>query len=103
MTPYQILSLCGIPSLIASIIVFAVNSIKNKSKEQKAMHEGIVAILHNMVYRQGTDYIHEGKITFDDMEDYEYLYKAYHELGGNGTGTEIYKRVKKLEIKEGDL
>ena len=37
------------------------------------------------------------------MKNYEYLYNVYHELGGNGTGTEIYERVKKLKIKEGDF
>ena len=82
MTLYQILSLCGVPSLIVSIIMFIFNFYKSKNSEQKAMHDGMVAILHNMVYRQGIDY--------------EYLYNAYHELGGNGTGTEIYQRVKDL-------
>lgn len=99
MTLYQVLSICGIPSLIASIIMFAVNFYKSKNSEQKAMHDGMVAILHNMVYRQGIEYIRKGEITFDDMKDYEYLYNAYHELGGNGTGTEIYERVKDLHIK----
>lgn len=99
MTLYQFLSICEVPSLIVSIIIFAINSIRSKSKEQKAMRNGMVAILHNMVYRQGIDYIHEGEIDFDDMKDYEYLYNAYHELGGNGTGTEIYERVKNLPIR----
>ena len=27
------------------------------------------------------------------------IYDAYHVLGGNGTGTEIYKRFKALPIK----
>ena len=36
----------------------------------------------------------------DELKEIEYIYNAYHSLGGNGTGTEIYNRVKKLEIKE---
>ena len=36
------------------------------------------------------------------MKDYEYLYNAYHELGGNGTGTEIFNRVKNLKSKKGE-
>lgn len=30
----------------------------------------------------------------------EYLYRGYHALGGNGTGTELYERVKELKLKE---
>lgn len=29
-----------------------------------------------------------------------YLYKSYHALGGNGTGTELYTRAKALPIRE---
>ena len=29
----------------------------------------------------------------------EYLYRSYHALGGNGTGTELYNRAKALPIK----
>ena len=35
------------------------------------------------------------------LDDFEHLYNAYHALGGNGTGTEIYKRVKELPMKQG--
>lgn len=98
MTLYQILSLFGIPSLIVSVVIYIINEIRFKASEQKNIHEGLVAILHNMVYTQGKAYIDVGEISLEDMKDYEYLYKAYHNLGGNGTGTEIYERVKNLKI-----
>lgn len=99
MTLYQILSLCGIPSLIVSILLFAFNYFKYKTKEFGLIKNGMVAILHNLVYTQGMSYIRDGKISMSDMKDYEYLYDAYNALGGNGTGTEIYNRVKNLPIR----
>ena len=33
------------------------------------------------------------------MRNLEYLYRSYHALGGNGTGTELYNRAKGLPIK----
>lgn len=99
MTLYQFLSLIGFPSLMGAMALSIFNYVKSKSASNKLIKEGVLAILHNMVYRQGIDYIHEGEIDFDDMKDYEYLYNAYHELGGNGTGTEIYERVKNLPIR----
>lgn len=98
MTLYQILSLCGIPSLIASILLFVFSYFKYKKKEFGLIKNGMVAILHNMVYTRGMSYIQDGNITMSDMKDFEYLYDAYNALGGNGTGTEIYKRVKNLPI-----
>lgn len=35
----------------------------------------------------------------DAMRNLEYLYRSYHALGGNGTGTELYNRAKALPIK----
>ena len=99
MTLYQILSLCGIPSLIVSVFLFVVNFLKYKTKEFDQIKKGMVAILHNLVYTQGMVYIHNGNISMSEMKDYEYLYDAYNALGGNGTGTEIYNRVKNLPIQ----
>lgn len=83
MTLYQILSLCGIFSLIGVIFVSVVNYVKLKNSSYKLIKDRVIAILHNKIYTLGK------------------LYKAYHTLGGNGTGTEIYKRVKELPMKQG--
>ena len=94
MTLYQILSLCGIPSLIGAIFVSAVNYVK-------LIKDGVIAILHNKIYTLGKQYIAQEHISVEALDDFEHLYKAYHALGGNGTGTEIYKRVKELPMKQG--
>lgn len=102
MTLYQVLSIIGVPSLITSVIVYSMGSIRHKIYKEKAIRDGVLAILHNMLYKQGIEHIQNGEITFGDMKDYEYLYNAYHELGGNGTGTEIFNRVKNLKSKKGE-
>lgn len=101
MTLYQILSLCGIPSLIGAIFVSAVNYVKLKNSSYKLIKDGVIAILHNKIYTQGKQYIAQEHISVEALDDFEHLYKAYHALGGNGTGTEIYKRVKELPMKQG--
>lgn len=101
MTLYQILSLCGIPSLIGAIFVSAVNYVKLKNSSYKLIKDGVIAILHNKIYTLGKQYIAQERISVEALDDFEHLYKAYHALGGNGTGTEIYKRVKELPMKQG--
>ena len=41
-----------------------------------------------------------GHIDLPGLKNVEYLYKSYHALGGNGTGTELYTRAKALPIRE---
>ena len=101
MTLYQILSLCGIPSLIGAIFVSAVNYVKLKKSSYKLIKHRVIAILHNKIYTLGKQYIAQEYISVEALDDFEHLYKAYHALGGNGTGTEIYKRVKELPMKQG--
>lgn len=101
MTLYQILSLCGLPSLIGAIFVSAVNYVKLKNSSYKLIKVGVIAILHNKIYTLGKQYIAQEHISVEALDDFEHLYKAYHALGGNGTGTEIYKRVKELPMKQG--
>ena len=64
------------------------------------MKEGILAILHDRLYQVCRFYIHQGWIDVESMKNVEYLYDSYHDLGGNGTGTELYNRVNSLPIKE---
>ena len=71
-----------------------------KLKEQGKMKEGILAILHDRLYQVCRFYIHQGWIDVESMKNVEYLYDSYHDLGGNGTGTELYNRVNYLPIKE---
>lgn len=99
MTLYQFLSLMGIPSLLAAMLLSGFNYVKSKSASNKLIKEGVLAILHNKIYTLGKQYIKQEYITLEDLKDFEYLYEAYHNLGGNGTGTEIYERVKDLPIR----
>lgn len=68
--------------------------------EQEALKEGVLALLHDRLYQGCRYHIHNGEITDEEMKNMEYLYKGYHALGGNGTGTELYERIKKLPLKE---
>lgn len=99
MTIYQILSVIGVPSLMGAIALSIFNYVKSRSASSRLIKEGVLAILHNKIYTLGKQYINQGQISLEDMKDFEYLYDAYHNLGGNGTGTEIYERVKDLPIR----
>lgn len=75
--------------------------IKCKTEEDKAIKDGLLAILHDHLYQACNCYLSKGCIDSDSLKNVEYLYNAYHALGGNGTGTVLYQKICNLPIKEG--
>lgn len=73
--------------------------VKEQEEERKAIKAGLLAILHDRLYAECSHYIAQGSIDTDGLRNLEYLYRSYHALGGNGTGTELYNRAKALQIK----
>ena len=100
MTLYQILSLCGIPSLIGAIFVSAVNYVKLKNSSYKLIKDGVIAILHNKIYTLGKQYIAQEYISVEALDDFEHLYNAYHALGGNGMVTKMKQEIEELHLKK---
>ena len=74
------------------------SKLKQELATQKMLKEGMLAILHDRLYQLCTKYIDKDEITVDELENLEYLYLSYHNLGGNGTGTALFNRCKDLKI-----
>lgn len=87
---------------ISSGAVFVLKKVykdfKKESQEQKSIKEGMVAILHDTLFKNCEQYIKKGEITISELDNLEGLYHSYHSLGGNGTGTELFERCKGLKI-----
>lgn len=64
----------------------------------KALWNAVLALLHDRIYTECYRFMELGYITQDGLRNLGYLYKTYHMMGGNGTGTELYKRAKALPI-----
>jgi len=84
--------------LAITILSFVVGTVKKKLEEQEAIKNGLIAILHDRLFQSGMYFINKREIGLSELKNIEKLYEAYHELGGNGTGTEIYERVMDLKI-----
>jgi len=88
----------GAFSMALSVLAFYIKCIKKKLDEQNTIKQGVTAMLHDRLFQSGMYFIQKGEIGISELRNIEHLYKAYHELGGNGTGTEIYERVCDLKI-----
>lgn len=60
----------------------------------------LIGLAHDRIMQSGVYYIDRGYITPDEYENlYDYLYKPYKAMGGNGSAERIIDNVKKLEIR----
>jgi hypothetical protein len=75
---------------------------ENRHKKDTVEREALRMLLHDRLYKDCRYYIKAGKIDVDGLENMNGVYKSYHNLGGNGTGTALYERVSKLPITEDD-
>lgn len=78
----------------------AYKRLKRRFKEQDDIKAGVVAMLHDRLYQSCMYFIELGEIPLSALKNIEHMYKAYHKLGGNGTGTELYERVNELPLKK---
>ena len=70
--------------------------------KKDAKNDMIMGLGHDRVVYLGTKYIERGYITPDEYENlYDYLYKPYEKLGGNGSAKRIMEEVRKLPTRRG--
>ena len=60
----------------------------------------LIGLGHDRIIFLGMTYIERGWITQDEYENlYDYLYKPYEAMGGNGSAKQVMERVKQLELR----
>lgn len=72
---------------------------KKEIDEQRLIKDGVLALLHDRLYQVCKHYSEQEYITAGQLNNIEHLYESYHNLGGNGTGTELFNRCKNMRIK----
>ncbi len=77
---------------------------ERKAAENKQMNtetQMLIGLAHDRIVYLGMHYIERGYITQDEYENlYEYLYKPYEKMGGNGSAKRIMIEVNKLSIRK---
>ena len=97
MNPWLQLVITIIGSVAASSGFWAFIQKKSESKDVKSRM--LIGLAHDRIMYLGMGYIERGWITQDEYENlYEYLYKPYEEMGGNGSAKRVMMEVNKLPI-----
>lgn len=65
-----------------------------------AQRDMLIGLGHDRITYLGMQYIKRGYVSKDEYENlYDYLYKPYKDLGGNGSAKRIMTEVSNLPIK----
>jgi len=68
-------------------------------KRQKAIENGVQALLRNELIRRYREYEQKGEISILDKENIEHMFLEYKNLGGNGTVEKLYNELLQMKIK----
>jgi hypothetical protein len=79
--------------IIGSLLLFAC---KKLYAEINNTREGMKALLRSELIKDYNKYLEKGEMPIYAKENVEDIYKAYHNLGGNGVGTKMYNELMEL-------
>ncbi len=67
-----------------------------ENKKYLAINDGVRAILRDRILQTHNHYTEKGWAPFYALQNMDNMYKAYHDIGGNGAITEIYHKFMQL-------
>ena len=74
--------------------------LKRQKRDRDANSRGTMLLLRVQLIEYHDRYAALGYIPSYALQNFIEMYEAYHELGGNGMVTEMYKEVLELEIRK---
>lgn len=97
MEPWFQIIITVFSSVLASSGLWAYLAKRAERKDVKT--QMLIGLAHDRILYLGMEYIERGWITQDEYENlYEYLYKPYEKMGGNGSAKRVMKEVDNLPI-----
>lgn len=99
MEPWLQIVVTVFSSVLASSGLWAYIARRTERKDVKT--EMLVGLAHDRIMYLGMHYIERGWITRDEYENlYEYLYRPYEKMGGNGSAKRVMRSVDGLPIHD---
>lgn len=75
--------------------------LSKKADKKDLQTKMLIGLGHDRIMYLGRQYLKQKYITPDQFENlYEYLYKPYEMMGGNGSAKQIMEKVKQLPMRE---
>lgn len=104
MNTYQILSLCGVPTLVGIIIALVIKrplekrvktaeeTQKTQQAQSQAIMLGVQALLRDRLLQGYRHYIAQGWAAYEDRQNLENIYTQYEALGPNSVMDQLHNQ-----------
>lgn len=104
--------LSGVVSIVGGVLIFLIQGLirenrklrleKNKEENAKniAIIVGLQCLLRSKLIELYYKYVNEDMITRTDYENWDMMYKAYKDLGGNGVVSHMEEEIEHMKIKK---
>lgn len=90
----QIVSIC-----VAGFCGYLASQMRNLSAREKALHEGMKTLLRRELIEAYERYVTANEpLSLMRREEIGRCYRAYKELGGNGTGEQLFQEIAKVQV-----
>lgn len=84
------------------VLGYIVWLLKNQKKTRDANSKGTMLLLRVQLFEYHDKYTKRGSIPSYVYENFDEMYNAYHDLGGNGMATKLKKEMEELSLKKGE-
>lgn len=75
---------------------------QKRQLRDEAINLALKALCRDRILQGYRYYSRNGGVSTQDLETMTKLYNAYHNLGGNGTISNVFEKIKHLPLKEGE-
>lgn len=82
------------------VLGYIVWLLQNQKKDRNANSKGTMLLLRVQLIEYHDKYMALGEIPSYAYDNFIEMYKAYHELGGNGMVTKMYEEIRELHLKK---
>ena len=91
-----------LPLLLVGVnagVSYIIWTLKQKDKYKDYANKALVVLLKRELREMYYSLKHKQTISAEDFNDFDEVYQIYHALGGNGSGTSMYEKIKEKSIQ----
>lgn len=90
----------ALPVVLTALMGYVVWLLKRQKCDKDATSKGTMLLLKVQLIEYHDKYCAAGHIPSYAYDNFVEMYKAYHDLGGNGMVTKMKEEIEKLEIRK---
>lgn len=88
--------------VVTPLMGYIVWLLKEQKKDRNAQEKGIMLLLRVQLIEYHDKYMRKGKIPTYAFQNFEDMYEAYHELGGNSMAEKMHEEINELRLQQKD-